>query len=355
VDTKEIKASPDINFVAEVSSVFHLLCALSYAYKKSKDEYISGIIFVRSHYVMNDPIGERIIEFDNLRIELISYKTDYKNIKLVNDGSTESGVSKSKNNTLYILSVKVPNYSLYKKWESFTDKKIKIILIDEGTGTYYNFSGFIYPVINFVKKLLILMQGSGVEEYFLLKKKNSKLISNSDIIPDFVDLLSGKAEYLFQIDSKYKNENSTGKYAIFISGLFVEMGLISNEEYKKKLYEIKTILEKNDIKLLIKPYQSEDLEKYNGLDIELLQWEIPCEVLFPVIKPLYTLGFLSTSMLTGKVLYDIDSIDLSIIFNLKENESYYRKYEKMFVLFEDFILRSDTLEGFCKLINETLK
>lgn len=347
---KEIKASPDINFVAEVSSVFHLLCALSFAYKKSKDEYVNGIIFIRSHYVMNDPIGERVIESVNLRIELISFKTNYENINLIKESGTEQQNSGDSKNTMYVLSVKVPNYNLYKKWKSFTDKKIMVVLIDEGTGTYYNFSGFIYPIINFFKKKLIELQGSKVREYFILKKQNYKLISNDEIAPDFVELLSDKADYLFNIDQKYKNNNSSSKYAIFISGLFVEMGLISVEEYKKKLYDVKTILEKNNIKLLIKPYQSEDLEKYKGLDIELLQWDIPCEVLFPVIRPVYTLGFLSTSMLTGEVLYGIKSIDLSIFFNLKSNKDYFKKYEKMFLLFSNFILRSNTLEDFNELI-----
>lgn len=350
MSVKEIKASPDTNFVAEVSSVFHLLCALSFAYKKSKGEYINGIIFVRSHYVMNDPIEERIIEFNNLRIELISFKTDYKNINLICESGSERAISENSKNLLYVLSVKVPNYSLYKKWKSFTDKKIEVVLIDEGTGTYYNSSGFMYPIINFFKKKLIELQGSKVEEYFILKRKNNKLISNDEIAPDFVELLSDEADYLFNIDQKYKNDNSSSKYAIFISGLFVEMGLISVEEYKKKLYDVETILEKNNIKLLIKPYQSEDLEKYSRLDIELLQWDIPCEVLFPVIKPLFTLGFQSTSMLTGKVLYGIKSIDLSILFNLKSNKDYYRKYEKMFLSFSDFMLRSNTLEEFYELI-----
>jgi hypothetical protein len=303
---------------------------------------------------MNDPIGERVIEFGNLRIELIRFKADYNNIKLIEESGTihpNSGVSK---NIMYVLSVKVPNYSLFKKWKSFTDKKIMAVLIDEGTGTYYNFSGFMYPIINFFKKKLIELQGSKVYEYFILKKKNNKLISNDEIAPDFVELLSDKADYLFNIDQKYKNNNSSSKYAIFISGLFVEMGLISIEEYKKKLYDVKTVLEKNGIKLLIKPYQSEDLEKYSGLDIELLQWDIPCEVLFPVIRPVYTLGFLSTSMLTGKALYGIKSIDLSVLFNLKSNIDYYKKYQKMFSLFNSFILRSNALEEFNELIKTNL-
>ena len=163
-------------------------------------------------------------------------------------------------------------------------------------------------------------------------------------------MISSKSDYLFKIDNKYKSENSFSKYVIFISGLFVEIGLISTDDYKKKLYDLNNILEENNLKLLIKPYQSENLEKYKELNIELLQWDIPCEILFPVIKPLYTLGFLSTSMLTGKVLYNIDSIDLSNIFGLKKNKNYYNKYEKMFKLFEGFILRSDTYNEFSEII-----
>lgn len=355
MDKKEIIVNRNVNFVAEVSSVFHLLSAVSYAYKKSKNGFINGIVFIRSHYVMNAPIAEQVIEFENLRLELINYKTDYKNIELAEEKDSEEKQPDGQNGEMYILSVKVPNYSLFSIWRRFTNKKIRVVVVDEGTGTYYNFSGFLYPFNTLIKTFLIALKGSKVEKYFILRKENGKLVSNENVIADFVDLMSGKIECLFNISEKFKKQDSSEEFAIFISGLFVEMGLITLENYKKKLYEVKKILEGNGIKLLIKPYQSEDLEKYKELDIELLQWEIPCEILFPVMKPVYTLGFLSTSMLTGKVLYNIESIDLSNVFGLEDNRDYHSKYEKMFKLFENFIKRCDNFREFSELIKNKRK
>ena len=129
------------------------------------------------------------------------------------------------------------------------------------------------------------------------------------------------------------------------------MGLISMEEYIRNLNMLKSILEVNGIKLLIKPYQSENLDKYREMQFEILPWEPSCEVLFPLIRPVFTAGFFSTSMITGKVLYGIDSIDLSRIFNIDADTGYSNKYEMVFKYFSDYVYRAESFDDIKNKIN----
>jgi hypothetical protein len=344
---KELHIDSDMNFAAEVSSVFHLLCALSFANKISKGKFVKGIIFVRNHYIENEPIKEQLIEFENMKIELLSFKDNYKNINLIGNGKKGNN---SKNELFYLLSVKVPNLNMYNRFKKSTEKKICVVLIDEGTGTYYNFSGAVYPIKTFFKKIIIFLNLSKVHRYFFLKKNGNKVIPNGRVIQDLIEVI-GKYNEKYPVESANKYLNSNEKYVILISGLFIEMGLITLEEYIKKMQQLKNIIEEKRIKLLIKPYQSESLEKYKGLEFEILPWDTSCEALFPVIKPVFTLGFFSTSMITGKVMFGINSIDISDIFGLNNDVIFSKKYNRTFKFFEDYIFRADSFKSLDKLID----
>lgn len=327
-----------MNFAAEVSSVFHLLCALSFANKISKEKFVKGTVFIRNHFIKNNPINEQILEFENIKLEFVSFKDKYRHLSF----TSKSEEKKDKgNNIFYLLSVKVPNLDMYLKYRANTNKKIQAIVIDEGTGTYYNFSGKFYPVKTFLKKLLICMNLSTVNKYFFLKRKGNKIFPNSEVVSDLVEVIDkyNKARPIPELDAL---KASGRKYAVLISGLFIEMGLITPEEYKNCLYEIKNILESHGISLLIKPYQSEDLEKYNDFNFDILPWDAPCECIFPILKPVMTFGYLSTSMVTGKVIYDIDTIDVGDIFGLKNDKAFESRYNKVYNLFSNYIYRADS-------------
>jgi hypothetical protein len=348
---KELYIDGETNFAAEVSSVFHFLCALSFANKLSKEKRVKGIIFIREHFEKNDPMIEQVIEFDNLKIELVRYKDKYKFLNLVNK---EKGIKNSKSDIFYLLSVKVPNLDMFLKFKITTDKKICAVLIDEGTGTYYNFSGTFYPLKTFLKKLIINSNFSKIISYFLLKRSGNKILPNEKTVSDLKEVIE-KYNKIYPVESAIRFTNPGEKYAIFISGLFVEMGIISLEDYILKLNYLKNILEKRGIKLLIKPYQSEDLEKFNNMNFDILSWEASCEVLFPVVKPVITFGFLSTSMLTGKVLYGIESLDLSVIFGIGSNKEYNKKYSKVYNHFQNYLYRADSPENLESIIDAVLK
>ncbi|MBI5403291.1 MAG: hypothetical protein HY959_07800 [Ignavibacteriae bacterium] len=335
---KELIIDDDMNFAAEVSSVFHMLCALSFANKLSKERYVKGTIFIRNHFIKNDPISEQVLEFENLRLEFVSFRDKYRHLEFT---SKSEGKKDKNNNVIYLLSVKVPNLDMYLKYRSNTNKKIQAIVIDEGTGTYYNFSGIFYPLKTFLKKLLICMNLSTVKKYFFLKRKGNKIFPDREVVSDLVEVIDkyNKARSVPELDIL---KAPGRKYAVLISGLFIEMGLISQEEYKKHLYEIKNILESYGVSLLIKPYQSEDLEKYNDFNFDILPWDAPCECVFPILKPVMTIGFLSTSMVTGKVLYDIDTIDVGDIFGLKNDIPFESRYNKVYELFGEYISRADS-------------
>jgi hypothetical protein len=347
---KEIYIDNEINFAAEVSSVFHLLCALSFAYRESKNKCVKGIVFIREHFITNEPMKAQVIELGNMKIDLISYKDKYKYLNIINKDAKDAD---NKNDIFYLLSVKVPNLDMYMKFKKSTGKKICAVLIDEGTGTYYNFSGALYPLKTLMKKFIIKMYFSNTVSYFFLKRNGKKLIPNEEAIKDMVEFIDRYNE-VYTIENTNQYINSGERYAIMISGLFVEMGLISLEEYIKKLNTLNSIFNEKGIKLLIKPYQSEDLTKYDGLDFAFLPWDVTCELLFPIIKPILTLGFFSTSMITGKVFYGIESIDMSNIFELNKDTVYSKKYNKYFGLFKDFMQRADTFENLDKVLEVIL-
>lgn len=306
----------DTNFISQVGDIYHLLGALTYAYKISKTEKVKGVVFVGKNWLRNDPIKEQVFETDNIEIRIIKNYKRYipsfgERFKILRNFYNRAG------KTVHLVNVRVPSFNLISYALSNFNKKIKCVVIEEGIATYYNEKGVFFAAKGKIKKILIGMMLFGYEDFtFFQKTGKYKLEENKDVTENYRQFLSYYSNKIYdsidETKKKYK-DRPEGKSA-FVASYPI---LNHHAEYMKFMEQLIEFLKSENIRVFIKPHQCDILEQYNAFGAEVLPHDLPLESLLDYFKPDYLIGLLSTALVNANVLFKTASLDLS---NVLQNE-----------------------------------
>ncbi len=94
------------------------------------------------------------------------------------------------------------------------------------------------------------------------------------------------------------NEHEISKEIWFIGSPFIELNIVSKEDYHSILDKVKRYVEQNDLKFIYFPHRIEKF--YNDYDIKIIKNKMPFELFYlnSLIKPKAVISFYSTSLLS---------------------------------------------------------
>ncbi|WP_156972078.1 alpha-2,8-polysialyltransferase family protein [Syntrophaceticus schinkii] len=319
----------EIKFIASSTSHWHALGIDAEINSNEELKQSGGIIFISPHpkdgflidsndficsrspkikIAMVNPIQTRPHELIRLTIKLIINKI------------------KNKTNTFYLLSPMTPKLlSLRLFTETFlvNSCQLNYILIDEGIGTYLSssiwkrvqkddksnydiFGNIIIQLKNGIFRVFnsfIIYKCISVENRFLFNNVKNNLRVNATVRDNYNKLLLANAnQYPLQ-----------GPVALFVTNPYSEYNYVDViDEYNNIVKKIVQLLIKNGFKVIIKPHPREDPNKYQKLinknnngNIKILNKNKPIEKEIVLIKPSVIVGFMSTALLTAKVIFNI--------------------------------------------------
>jgi len=326
----------DTNFISQVGDIYHLLGALTYAYRISKTEKVKGIIFVGKNWLRNDPIKEQVFETNNIEIKIVKNYTKYKS-SFSERFRIMRNFYNRENKTVHLVNVRVPSFNLISYALFNFNKKIKCVVIEEGIATYYNEKGFIFALKGKVKKLLIGIMLFGYEDFTFFRKTGKyKLVENKEVTENYRQFLSYYSNKIYdsidETKKKYK-DRSEGKSA-FIASYPI---LNHHAEYMKFMEQLIGFLKSENINVFIKPHQCDILDQYNAFGVEVLPHDLPLESLLDYFKPDYLIGLLSTALVNANVLYKTASVDLSNVLQNEYNVSLTPHKDYINSLFGEFV------------------
>jgi hypothetical protein len=348
----------EYNLIAKVNSIYHFLGALSFANNLSNTQKVNALILIDKHFLYNNPIREGFYEFDNCNLKMINYSNNLFNMKINLFKFIKSFFMKFQNSSLlYILTVKTPNFKLIYRIISNFNIRISSVVIDEGIGSYYNYSGFLFPFKSKLKKLFF-KYFSDFEEFFLLKKENGILVANLDTVSAYRDTIKKYSPSIFFNNNEKRNilkKNKSNHSLILATNTQIELGYCKEDKYYSFFNKIFEILSGYNIDIYIKPHPGEVIGKYDNYEAHILPYDIPLEALYSELCPNLVFGFYySTSTVNANLLYNISSYDLSALFYKTINSKLPSQLKSISGLFSAYLKDISTFEELKVILDTTL-
>lgn len=245
-----------------IVSPLHLINFLTYL-NSSPLEYDKIYIFINKYW-SNNIIPQRYLNYcKSIGIEILF---DNKLMIKIIDKLIKS------NAELELVFVKNPSVSLLLKSYLY-DKKLKIILIDEGVSSYAGnihslkatirenglIVGLKSLIISFVRFILILLSKNKLYKFSAFD--TSSFTVNQIYKKNFKKVL----EFLYTYKSGIKQDfyNSL----LFCSQPWIELGVMTEEEYSKLLHELSLKASKLSKELVIKKHPADTLFNYGNYKV----------------------------------------------------------------------------------------
>jgi len=351
----------NINFIGFLVSPFHALGIDAYLYellKKSKN--LKGLIFIGPHpksgFIVNEK-DLRCSEFTDVEIIYIendNYLRNKNNFEKISNGiNMLIGLlnimlsKKYSKRELFILTIMNINISIL---SIFSNKKVlrayhpRFVLIDEGIGTYMskqvwkleknyiNSSLDDKSIFLRLKRLFVVFllkmasQYKNIEKRFLFYSRKDDICVNEHVIASYKKIIEINKNHIKNSDiinlAKYING---GKFVILATQPFLEYNQIKLFNYMGILDKLFKILNKRNLKIVLKPHPRESEKKYgkifkNYKDIYICTKSFLLEEML-YLNPIKIIGFTSTSLVTAKLFYEIESISLVNIIIKNTNDS----------------------------------
>jgi hypothetical protein len=330
------------NFFATVITEFHLVGVLSYAEKLITEGIkVRGFICIKEHPINGYLIEEAFLERYNLHLVQVAQKSvDMHNVSYTNIlyGLYKHTIKKER---FYCISVLNPDFMLIKSYlvDQQMDKALKVVLVDEGSGTYMPES--YWDFVNFLEgrspKRRITMKRTrkmirnlcifpffSVEKYWLFKKgKGGRLQKNIPVLEQYKVFY---LKYYEIINADYKKIKKLIQYrgkekgiALYFSQPLSALHLFDIDEEIKMLYELKRRLYNQNIDLLIKLHPRDPYDKYKLSGIESIDMHASAEVLASVLMPKYVFGISSTALSTVSAIFNIPAYGLDALVKKKHD------------------------------------
>lgn len=347
----------EIKFIASAVSHWHALGIDAEINNNEELNQYGGIIFISAHpkdgflidsndficsrspiikIAMVNPIQTRPHELIRLAIKLIINKI------------------KNKTDNFYLLSPMTPKLlplCLFTETFLVNNYRLNYILIDEGIGTYLSNSiwkrvqeddknnhdileSLITQLKNGIFKIFnaFFYKCISIENRFLFKNVKNNLRVNTTVRDNYKKLLITNSDgYPLQ-----------GPVALFVTNPYSEYNYIDVTDEYNIVKEIVQLLIKNGFEVMIKPHPREKHNKYQKLiyngNIKILNKNNPVEKEIGLIKPSVIVGFMSTALLTAKVIFNIPAFTaVNYIFEVPHNSFLDVYFEEFNLLTKDFI------------------
>lgn len=326
---RKLKRDRNIDYLAIVTSSWHYLSALStIKWLKEKRGVVKGIILVAAHpkdgYIINEEILKQS-QTDDQEIY------DFKFGALAASWEVRSYLLKrrEKGKPFYILRPVMPKleFSVF-LYNSDVRKNIVHITIEEGLATYMrDWRGWAFEELKSFD-LPGLWNQVSMRTWKkvlceILLRKNSEFIENTIFVKRKNELIENKRSiyYLKKTLNQLARKCDLTGYEYYSDSIIVctqpygeQNGILQNADLKaiEGLCEIANEME---CRVVIKPHPREkDINKYEKIGCIVDQkGDIPLELIlggvFP--KPRCVVGITTTTLITGKLFWNIPSISLA--------------------------------------------
>lgn len=178
---------------------------------------------------------------------------------------------------------------------------------EEGVGTYGTLAhhvrvarreGIKFPFLKFVIKKAL---GTGV---FVDTRWTPMLFENeSDLWPLKTVFSAFPQAFGFAFESDLEGAKGEG-VMLFFTAPFVELGILSRQEYSNLLRRISESLAQDGIRVLFKPHP---LEQDWSDEFPSLRTRAPSEVAIPMVKPACVGGFSTGALITAKLIFKLNA------------------------------------------------
>lgn len=357
---KLVNSEKDVNFIAEAVTPWHALGVEATIYHlQQQGIHLKGYIICTAHGVTGLGINENSFQMKkNQEIHIILLESPQIN-RTVKEKLTRrlhkykyyiSNSNDCKNNNiLYWARPLNPEYDMLPLIDTKeNNRKVVTILTDEGLGTYLNNeliwiqcsfqeggikSGFQAVMKNLISNKFFMhrLQARRQISYNQLLMRNSgQWIPNEEAIQAYQAILrQGKA------DKDYSNYSNS---VIINTGLY--QGIYKNNSDLRALEVVCKELKKKNVHVIVKPHpRDKEVNRFQILECEIEELSgIAQEVIFSGLqeKPYCVIGFDSTTLVSAKLLFDIEAISINVLIN--SNDLYEGKHFNLFnKMFGDII------------------
>ncbi|MCZ3367497.1 MULTISPECIES: polysialyltransferase family glycosyltransferase [Methanobacterium] len=356
-----------IDFVATAISHWHAVGVDTVIYdivKRNNGIKPNGLIFILEHEVSGFVIGEKdfVCEgFANVKFIFLSLHDResgiYSKIGFLKILFKKINFKNNNKRIICLISPFSPSTDLIKMVfmkDLYTTYYIKLILIDEGFGTYVPQKLFEASLkrgslnetvrkvqINRVVSIIIrrsfiklIIRNMPLEKRFIFNQEKDYEI-NTELINSYKKIF----------EFRKKNFELTHKNSVvLLTGTFSEHFQMSIQNEIELMKSLIKILNQEGYYVLLKAHPRETIGKYDDVlkdyDVKQLDNDFPVEDLFINIDPVYVIGFISTALINAKLFYDMDVVsvaDLSLEYSdsgiLKSQMDEFKKVTSSFIKF----------------------
>ena len=228
---------------------------------------------------------------------------------------------------LYWATPLKPSYEMIPRIAEVTAKQMQFIITDEGLGSYLN-SAYDWWIFSFQESglksgiratwnLLVrdpffhnsLLRRKQLRWNQLLIGKKKKWFVNKEIVQYYKKIL--------KTEGIHKEYDYYAKSVLINSDMFSESGIIKENEDVKVYQIICNLLKQEDIPVVLKVHPREKkLERYNQIECRMEEKsELAQETILASLerKPYCIVGTSSTTLVTAKLLFDIDAISINYL------------------------------------------
>lgn len=344
---RELLDKCDIDFIASAISHWHAIGVDSCVYSlyKNANRKIKGIIIIKAHakngYIINESnfICSTFAEVDFILVsDNMKARQSFKNPFQITLALINLALKKEIGKNIGIISVVQPNIRLITifKNRNLAFKYNPIFyLIDEGIGTYtsqkaweneksvdtkdckFLQSYFLFKFYSYMKCCMSTLLGLIVLKYmechnlFLFEIKEGKLNPIRSEAINYRNVIKIREKQMILRNKIIHN-------AIIITDMLSEYHYMSLIDELELIERISIILIDNGYCVYIKPHPRETQNKYEFLSkafdidkLKIMKQDISIEETLNEINPKAVIGFSSTALLTAKILFEINSINIT--------------------------------------------
>lgn len=332
-----VASRPDINFLAAAITPWHALgIEAAILQMTEQGKALRGYIMVVAHNVTGTALSENnfpVAENNGIQIVCITPQKEIRTLKEKLSLKYRKykyfiSLPKEKDtDILYWATPLKPSYEMIPRIAEVTAKKMQFIITDEGLGSYLN-SAYDWWRLSFfesglksgIRATWNLMIRDPFFQYSLRKRdqlqwnqlligKRKKWRANNAVVKYYQRIL--------RVEEKSKEYDYYGKSILINSDMLFESGLIKENEDVKIYDYICQQMQKECIPVVLKLHPREKrLERYQAMNCRMEQKnKLAQEVILASLekKPYCIVGTASTSLVTAKLLFDIDAISINYL------------------------------------------
>ncbi len=331
------------NFFALVYTKFHLIGVLSYAESLLEQQVkLSGYICILPHAETGYAIDSQYLERYN--ISLVRATTSFNKIPTIGKfiiNCYKFIANKFIENKFYLvkaMSIDYDNIKIYLD-NSKNNKKLKLVSIDEGIGTYMPASYWKrindlsrgknnkrkYAQIKVLLQKIMEFPFRPVEKRYIFKTNFAGgIIKNDNVIKSYSDFYTNQYMKIFyneNIENLKRFIDNNLSIALYFSQPLGGSKLYTIEDETTVLRTLQQELLGKGIKLYIKLHPRDEKNKYADCDIPLFEYNLPAELLIVLLKPRCVFGFTSTALATTSVFFNVNAFSIVELLGSKLNTS----------------------------------